>query len=48
VLGFIGTKMLLIDIYKIPVPWALGTVAAILGVTVALSLARPQKADSAA
>ena len=48
VLGFIGTKMLLIDVYKIPVPWALGTVAAILGVTVALSLARPQKADSAA
>ncbi|MEJ2791674.1 MULTISPECIES: TerC family protein [unclassified Pseudoxanthomonas] len=48
VLGFIGTKMLLIDVYEIPVPWALGTVAAILGVTVALSLARPQKADSAA
>jgi tellurite resistance protein TerC len=48
VLGFIGTKMLLIDLYKIPVPWALGTVAAILGVTIALSLARPQKADTAA
>ena len=48
VLGFIGTKMLLIDVYKIPVPWALGTVALILGVTVALSLARPQKADPAA
>ena len=42
VLAFIGTKMLLIDVYKIPVPWALGTVALILGVTVALSLARPR------
>ena len=48
VLGFIGIKMLLIDVYKIPVPWALGTVAAILAVTVALSLARPQKTDPAA
>ena len=47
VLGFIGIKMLLIDLYKIPVPWALGTVAAILAVTVALSLARPQKAEPA-
>ncbi|MBD9437992.1 TerC family protein [Pseudoxanthomonas sp. PXM03] len=46
VLGFIGTKMLLIDVYKIPVPWALGTVALILGVTVALSLARPAKPDA--
>ena len=46
VLGFIGIKMLLIDVYKIPVPWALGTVAAILAVTVALSLARPAKAAS--
>jgi tellurite resistance protein TerC len=40
--------MLLIDVYKIPVPWALGTVAAILAVTVALSLARPQKPDTTA
>ena len=46
VLVFIGAKMLLIDVYKIPVPWALGTVAAILAVTVALSLARPAKADA--
>ena len=47
VLGFIGIKMLLIDVYKIPVPWALGTVALILGVTVALSLARPAKPEAA-
>ena len=48
VLAFIGSKMLLVDVYKIPVLWALGTVAMILAVTVALSLARPQKADTAA
>ncbi|MGH8063262.1 MAG: TerC family protein [Pseudoxanthomonas sp.] len=48
VLGFIGSKMLLIDVYKIPVPWALGTVALILGVTVALSLARPAKPETTA
>ena len=48
VLGFIGAKMLLVDVYKIPVLWSLGVVALILAVTVALSLARPQKADTAA
>ena len=48
VLAFIGSKMLLVDVYKIPVLWSLGTVAMILAVTVALSLARPQKAGTAA
>lgn len=43
VLAFIGTKMLLIDVFKIPVLWSLAGVAAILGVTIALSLARPPK-----
>jgi tellurite resistance protein TerC len=43
VLAFIGTKMLLIDVLKIPVLWSLAGVAAILGVTIALSLARPAK-----
>lgn len=43
VLVFIGTKMLLLDVYKIPVLWSLGVVAAILAVTVAVSLARPPK-----
>ena len=47
VLAFIGSKMLLVDVYKIPVLWSLGTMAMILAVTVALSLARPQKADTA-
>jgi tellurite resistance protein TerC len=43
VLAFIGTKMLLIDVFKIPVLWSLAGVAAILGVTIALSLVRPPK-----
>ena len=43
VLGFIGTKMLLVDVYKIPVLWSLAAVAAIIGATVALSLLRPAK-----
>ena len=46
VLGFIGTKMLLIDVYKIPVLWSLGVVTAIIGATVVLSLMRPVKADA--
>ncbi len=48
VLAFIGTKMLLIDVFKIPVLWSLAGVAAILAVTVALSLAQPPKSDPAA
>ncbi|WP_293712057.1 MULTISPECIES: TerC family protein [unclassified Stenotrophomonas] len=43
ILAFIGTKMLLIDIFKIPVPVSLGVVAAILTVTVILSLKIPPK-----
>lgn len=46
VLAFIGTKMLLIDVFKIPVLWSLAGVAAILGVTIALSLARPARSDT--
>jgi tellurite resistance protein TerC len=42
VLMFIGAKMLLIDIYKIPILVSLGVVAAVLTVTVILSLLRPQ------
>ena len=43
VLVFIGAKMLLVDVYKIPVLWSLAVVALILAGTVALSLARPVK-----
>lgn len=50
VLGFIGTKMLLIDIYKIPIVWSLGFTVTTLAVTMLLSLripARPGKAGTA-
>ena len=38
VLMFIGVKMLLLDVYKIPVAVSLGVVAAIIGTSVVLSL----------
>lgn len=41
VLVFIGAKMLLIDLYKIPILVALGAVALIIGSTMVLSLLRP-------
>ena len=41
VLAFIGTKMLLIDIYKIPVAWSLGATVTILALTMALSMYIP-------
>ena len=43
VLVFIGAKMLLIDIYKIPVVWSLGFTALTLAVTMILSLKMPAK-----
>lgn len=43
VLGFIGTKMLLIDIYKIPIVWSLGFTVATLALTMLLSLRIPAK-----
>jgi tellurite resistance protein TerC len=43
ILVFIGTKMLLIDVYKIPVAWSLGVTASILVVTMLLSLYIPPK-----
>lgn len=47
VLMFIGTKMLVVDVYKIPVLWALLIVAMIIGTTVVLSLLLPQPAKDA-
>jgi tellurite resistance protein TerC len=38
ILVFIGTKMLLIDVYKIPVPLSLGVVVVVLGFTMWLSV----------
>lgn len=45
VLAFIGTKMLLVDVYKIPVLLSLAVVAAIIAATVVLSLLRPPRAQ---
>ena len=50
VLVFIGTKMLLLDIYKIPIVWSLGFTVTVLAVTMLLSLripARPGETGSA-
>jgi tellurite resistance protein TerC len=43
VLVFIGTKMLLIDLYKIPVTWSLGFTVTVLAATMILSLRIPPK-----
>ncbi|KMM74262.1 TerC family protein [Xanthomonas sp. LMG 8992] len=43
VLVFIGTKMLIIDLYKIPVLVSLLAVAVVIGATIVLSLLRPAK-----
>ncbi len=43
VLLLIGTKMLLIDVYKIPVVWSLGATLGILAATMILSLLIPPK-----
>jgi tellurite resistance protein TerC len=43
ILVFIGTKMLLIDVYKIPVAWSLGVTVSILVLTMLLSLYIPPK-----
>ncbi|KRG72108.1 TerC family protein [Pseudoxanthomonas dokdonensis] len=47
VLGFIGSKMLLIDIFKIPVLVSLAAVVLIIGATVVLSLLKPAPAKPA-
>jgi len=44
VLVFIGVKMLLIDLYKIPIAWSLGFTVLTLAVTMILSLRIPAKA----
>lgn len=44
VLIFVGAKMILMDVYKIPIAASLGVIAAILGVSVVASLVRPPRA----
>ena len=46
VLGFIGIKMMIIDLFKIPTPVSLGVVAVIIAATVVLSLKYPPKEGS--
>lgn len=46
VLLVIGAKMLLMDVYKVPVVWSLAATAAILVSTIVLSLAIPPKAGA--
>jgi tellurite resistance protein TerC len=41
VLVFIGAKMLLVDVYKIPVAWSLGVTVTVLAATMLLSLRIP-------
>ena len=38
---FVGVKMLIMDLYKIPIPWMLGTVFTVLVVSIGASLLRP-------
>jgi TerC family integral membrane protein len=45
ILVFVGIKMLLVDIYKIPISMALGTVAAVLVISVIASILFPPKAE---
>lgn len=47
VLVLIGTKMLLIDLYHIPVSWSLGATAVILGATMLLSVITPPASHKA-
>ncbi|WP_151445883.1 TerC family protein [Lacisediminimonas profundi] len=47
VLGFIGIKMLLIDIYKVPIVWSLGFTITTLAVTMLLSLRIPARTGKA-
>jgi tellurite resistance protein TerC len=43
ILVFVGVKMLLADIYKIPIVFALGVVAGVLIISVVASILRPKK-----
>jgi tellurite resistance protein TerC len=43
ILVFVGLKMLAVDLFKVPVAWSLGTVAAILAAAIVASLLIPRK-----
>ena len=46
VLVFVGAKMLLVDVYPVPVGVSLGVIALVLGVSVAASLIWPKAAEA--
>lgn len=48
VLAFVGTKMLIVDVYKIPITVSLAVVVALIGGSVVVSLLRPQRQAQAA
>ena len=45
ILVFVGIKMVLMDVYKMPVGVALGVVAAILAISIVLSILRPRRVN---
>ncbi|HAQ65792.1 MAG TPA: hypothetical protein DCR43_08080 [Bacteroidales bacterium] len=45
VLAFVGVKMLIVDVYGIPIEWSLLFIAAVIAISVILSLKIPQPAD---
>lgn len=46
VLIFVGTKMLIVDFFKIPVAVSLGVIVSVLGISILLSLKASRKQDS--
>jgi tellurite resistance protein TerC len=47
IVTLVGVKMLILDLYKVPILWMLATVAAVLVVSVAASLMFPRQASAA-
>ena len=45
-LVFVGAKMLLVDVYKVPVGVSLGVIALVLGASVGASLLWPKAAEA--
>jgi len=48
ILVFVGTKMAIVDLYKIPSPVSLGVVAGILALAIAASLLRARRREAEA
>ena len=46
VLAFVGTKMLIVDLYRVPIGLSLGVIAGVLAISVVASLMFPKKAEA--